>query len=204
MKEKGFTLVELMLAMTFIAFLLLFLIAAIMQVTKLYVKGSAIRQINQTGRQLVDDVASAIRVSGAPIVPAGAKRFCAGGISYVWNVDADSDGSPDSPVNTFTDLTKPLRFISVQDLNADLCLASTTAPIDPTGVVDLVGPEVTVLRFVATQSGRLTRLQLVLSTAGSNIAVFDPIAPANYICEANNEFCAFGDFDTSVYSRKVE
>lgn len=50
--NEGFTLIELMLAMAFISFLLLFMVAAILQVTRLYVKGSAIRQINQTGRQL--------------------------------------------------------------------------------------------------------------------------------------------------------
>jgi prepilin-type N-terminal cleavage/methylation domain-containing protein len=59
-RNKGFTLIELLLAMAFIAFLLLFMVAAILQVTKLYVKGSAIRQINQTGRQLMDTVGSTL------------------------------------------------------------------------------------------------------------------------------------------------
>jgi type II secretory pathway pseudopilin PulG len=191
-KNAGFTLIELLLAMSFIAFLLLFMVAAILQVTKLYVKGSAIRQINQTGRQVVDDISLTLRNNGTPIYITDHNRLCAGNTSYAWNAEGET-------INAFDD-GQTLRLISVQDPGGSLC-ASPDSIIPRAGTVDLVGPDITPLRFSVEQQGRLWDVSLVLSTAGSNIATADTESPTGYACAPDNQFCALGDFQTSVYSR---
>lgn len=188
----GFTLVELLLAMSFIAFLLLFMVAAILQVTRLYVKGSAIRQINQTGRQVIEEVSSSLRNNSSPVYVAAQNRLCAGNTTYVWNVEGED------VVNTFDD-GETLRLISVQDPGGSLC--GTNDPIARSGSIDLVGADITPLSFTVEQQGRLWNISLVLSTAGSNIANPDSTSPSGFSCASDNQFCAFGDFETSVYSR---
>lgn len=194
-KQRGFTLIELLLAMTFIAFLLLFTVAVIMQVTRLYVKGSAIRQINQTGRQLVEDVSATLRTGVSPDDKSVRNRLCVGGTSYVWNVDGDIVnqyvGEPSGSTQ--------LRFVSVQDSQGNLC-ADTASRIDKSAAVDLVGPEITPLKFSITQQGRLWNIMLLLSTSGSNIATPSE-SVLGFACEPDNQFCALGDFETSAYSR---
>lgn len=191
-RNAGFTLIELLLAMSFIAFLLLFMVSAILQVTKLYVKGSAIRQINQTGRQIIDDVSSTMRNNGTPVYIADHNRLCVGNTSYVWNAEGET-------INAF-DGGQTLRLISMQDPGGSIC-ASPDSIIPRAGTVDLVGPDITPLRFSVDQQGRLWGISLVLSTAGGNIATIAASSPTGFSCAPDNQFCALGDFQTSVYSR---
>lgn len=196
-KNQGFTLIELMLAMAFISFLLLFMVSAVFQVTRLYVKGLAIRQINQTGRQVMDDVTASLRTGTAAVMVDGYSRLCVGNTSYAWNIDSSVAGENEHP-NKFSDSTATLGFVSVQD-GGNLCKDLDAQPAKSAST-DLIGSSVAVLQFSAEPQGndKLWNLYLVLSTSGSNIArqVDDGFA-----CDADNQFCAFGDFQTTVYSR---
>lgn len=197
-KNDGFTLIELMLSLTFISFILLFMVAAILQLTRLYVKGSAIRQINQTGRQVIEDVAASIRTGTEPTVTH--KRLCVGNTTYAWNVEGDT-----VEINKFDDaIGTAVRFVSVQDSGGTLC-NDINKNIPKTGSEDLIGPGITTLKFTAKPQGKLWTISLVLSTAGSNIA--DNIGTEEspkFECAGDNHFCAFGDFNTNVYARKGE
>lgn len=196
-KQHGFTIIELTLAMAFIAFMLLFMVGAILQVTRMYVKGSAIRQINQTGRQVIEDMTDSLRKGSNPVYVAGHNRLCAGGTSYVWNVG-------DTVTNRFDgeSSSSKLRFISAQDTEGGLCNSPYTT-IAKAGSTDLVGPDITVLRFSVSQQGStpLYTVSLVLSTAGSNVASGGQSTPTGFACAADNQFCAFGDFTATAYAR---
>ena len=195
-KNDGFTLIELMLSLTFISFILLFMVAAILQLTRLYVKGSAIRQINQTGRQIVEDIAASVRTGTEPRPAVGHNRLCVGNTTYAWNAEGET-------INRFNDVTRTtVRFVSVQDSGGALC-GWPYNDIPKTGSVDLIGPGITTLKFTAQPQGKLWTISLVLSTAGSNIATADSSTPTLYSCKTN-EFCALGDFKTSIYARKGE
>lgn len=194
--QRGFTLIELLLAMTFISFMLLFSTNTVIQVTRLSTKGSAIRQINQTGRQVLEDLSSVARYA-PPVFVASKNRLCVGGTSYLWNAEGQA-------VNAYTlpDSGTPIRLISRQDASGSLC-SPPFNPVSKSGSKDLVGSEVTVMQFSVTQSanGSLLDVVLVLSTAGSNRALPDPTTPTGFACDPGNQFCAFGDFETTIYSR---
>lgn len=192
-----------MLAMAFIAFMLLFMVAAILQVTRMYVKGSAIRQINQTGRQVVEEISGSIRNGAAVVVVPDHNRLCAGGMSYVWNT-TDGNGNPET-LNQFAapNIGETLRFVAVQDSDGTLCDAAGTAAVPKANSTDLVGPEVTVMGFTVNDTAApLYTLSLVLSTAGGNVALTGQSTPTGFACAIDNQFCAFGDFTTTVYMRK--
>lgn len=94
--QQGFTIIELMLSMTFVAVLLLGIALTIIQVGNIYNKGMALRQIDQSSRDISDDMKRSVAASNittlaqdykaAEDVAAGpGGRLCLGSYSYVWN-----------------------------------------------------------------------------------------------------------------------
>lgn len=65
MKRKGFTMIELMLAMGFLATLLITIALLVNMIAGIYQKGLSLRAVNATGRQLVDELSRV--VGGSPI-----------------------------------------------------------------------------------------------------------------------------------------
>ena len=59
-QKKGFTIVEITLAMTFLAILLVAIATLIMRITNIYQKGLAMRGINATGTEIIDDMTRTI------------------------------------------------------------------------------------------------------------------------------------------------
>lgn len=101
-KSRGFTLIELMLSMTFVAVLLLTIALTVIRIGTLYNSGMTLKGVNQASRDVADDlkrtVASAntidVSTSGADTrqfvyVRSGSSivggRLCLGSYSYVWN-----------------------------------------------------------------------------------------------------------------------
>src|ERR1044071_8859022 len=103
---SGFTLVELMLAMTFISLLLIAIALTTIQISNIYNKGITLREVNQAGRSLSDElqrnVSNAVpfdvtpKAGNAPLSSkyvvhtgsgnTGGGRLCLGDYSYVWNL----------------------------------------------------------------------------------------------------------------------
>lgn len=105
-KQTGFTLIELMLAMTFISMLLLAIALTTIQLSNMYTKGVTLKSVNEAGRSvgaaLQRDVASSRPFDVTPddegaqlITNAGTGRLCMGQISYAWtygeNIVDESD-----------------------------------------------------------------------------------------------------------------
>ena len=63
-KTRGFTIIELMLAMAFLGTMLLGIAALVMRITNIYQKGLALRAVNSTGREIISDFTRTI--NGAP------------------------------------------------------------------------------------------------------------------------------------------
>lgn len=197
-KQNGFTLVELSLAMVFIAFMLVFLVTTILHATRLYTKGLAIRQINQAGRQVVDSVSKNIRYS-EPIYLQDNNRLCTGQMTYVWNLEGEN-------INTYTTADSgQLRLVSVDDPGQILCKSDGAGlpAVDIAKAQDLIGGEVSPLLISIDAKGQMQTIRVVFSTSGSNLATNVGTAEKpKFECNPNNQFCAFGEFETSVYSRR--
>ncbi|MFZ1301027.1 MAG: prepilin-type N-terminal cleavage/methylation domain-containing protein [Candidatus Microsaccharimonas sp.] len=132
--QQGFTLIELLLAMSFIAILLLAIALTIVQVSGMYNKGITLKEVNQVGRTINDDVRRSVAssrevvlatdyvVSPATGVPSGG-RLCLGNYSYVWNYAQIA--STASGITKYTSTpggpTGPVRFLKVPDANKIYC-----------------------------------------------------------------------------------
>lgn len=61
--KKAFTIIELMLAMSFLGTMLLGIATLIMQITNIYQKGLAIRGVNTVGREIISDLTRTVEAS---------------------------------------------------------------------------------------------------------------------------------------------
>lgn len=130
-QRRGFTIIELMLAMSFISVLLIAIAMTVIHVSTIYTKGLTLKEVNQTGREVSEDLRRSIAASGrvelatdfAEVMDGATVvggRLCLGSSSYIWNygrtIEAkhvrltkylDAAGNP-------TD-TPAIRFIKVPD-----------------------------------------------------------------------------------------
>lgn len=88
-KTRGFTLVELNLALIFVGMLVIGVAAVVINITKINQRGIMLKTINQTGREVVDQMRRDIGGARADRVQyefaGGTGRLCLGTVSYVFN-----------------------------------------------------------------------------------------------------------------------
>ena len=201
---RGFTIIELLLAMTGIAFLLLFVVYGIMHTTNLFSKGIAIRDINQVGRQQMELLARDIRYGSTPRL-AGTHRLCIGGRAYIWNTPADpTTNLYDMPLAT--PINPPVKFVVVNNANALSYCSSPTKKVVPSDAQELLGGLPLLQDLIVTQPNPaqpVYTLGMVISTTGDNAPEVTTVAGVTtYSCSPTfGQFCAFAEFKTSVYSR---
>lgn len=215
--QKGFTLTELMFAMMFVTFLLIFSVTVIIQAMQIYNKGLSIRQINQSGRQLSEDFSRTLRNTSSASLTSSNMRLCTGQTSYVWNIgEPDPATAPNkySPPNTST----PLRLVRVYDPGGSLC--GSTADINKSNSREIVTPSLAVQCFtsIRRESSKIISINTVISTSGANSSRDVPATGTNVTCDrdgnpatpsigiecdpgSDGAFCALGEFNTSVYVR---
>lgn len=134
-KETGFTLIELMLSMTFVSVLLLAIAMTVMGMSDIFNKGLTLKEVNEVGRSITGELQSTI-AAGLPfdikagpssryIVQDWGGRLCVGQYSYVWNYGKSISKGDSTRLNVYLDSTKALRFVKVIDPNASYCSDST-------------------------------------------------------------------------------
>lgn len=145
--NKGFTLIELMLAMTFISVLLIAIAMTTIQISNIYTKGITLREVDQAGRSLSNELQRSIGAS-SPIDVTPKKddaeatkdskyvvrnedggRLCLGNYSYLWNFGKAIDGDGATIYNVYSDApNETIRFIKVADPAGQLCANPGTMP----------------------------------------------------------------------------
>ena len=95
-RQAGFTIIELMLAMIFVSFILIFMALTIVQMLRIYDKAISMKQVNQAGRTITEDINEAMR-SQAPdrvdVTKIDQGFICIGATVYHWNPLFEQGGS---------------------------------------------------------------------------------------------------------------
>lgn len=201
--QSGFTLIELMLALAFVGFLLIFVVTATLEVMGDYNKGLALKSINQTARSVLEDMSSVARLTTAGTANLTALnngRVCFGGVSYVWNIQGGN-------ANKYTDGTS-VTFARVQDSAGALCIASSGVypNVSLSSATSLLTSNQVWVQAVGVSLStdqQLVTLSINLSTSGNNQPT---IASSNGpICAGGraNNFCATASFTTTVNARNL-
>ncbi len=191
--SKGFTLTELMLAMGFLAFVLLFIVTAMVQYMNIYSKGVVMKDINQAGRTAFEEITRNVRINSANVRQMLNGRLCAGSQAYIWNTE--------STQNKYTTGERIEGLIRVPDSAGELCAADAAgglAPVSRANEAVIAGAAVGVQSFSARKSDGLYELSLTLSTVGDN----KPINGTNECPPGKaGEYCAVATFSTMVAAR---
>jgi prepilin-type N-terminal cleavage/methylation domain-containing protein len=119
-KQQGFTLIELVLAMTFISVLLLAIALTIIQIGTIYNKGMVLKEINQSSRDIADDVqrtaadAQTFNLSTDLKTNSAGGRLCFGNYTYIWNTAYSLEAAHRDP-NVTKAGSKDIRLVKVPD-----------------------------------------------------------------------------------------
>lgn len=214
--SAGFTIVELMFAIIFIAFILLFTTISVMQIVQQYNRGIETKAISQAGRSIVDMMARDIARSNAVSIygsETGVGMLCTSTSAYAWNgINAPADHNQRNRY-----LSAPSERLSLVRTKPGECITSTSAsPCEPRSAgcsdkltrpnigsvaesVELLSPQVQVMsiRLVPIASGgKLSRLYVTLGTSRSDAFVDDG---GIKVCRVDNQTCAKSEFSTTVY-----
>lgn len=136
--RRGFTLVELNIAMAFVAVLLLMVAAMTIHISRLYERGVTVKTINQAGREVMSQLRTDISVAQPDktqfIELSQTGRLCLGEVSYLYN---RAEGlNTESTNNLFRRGTQPIRLVRVLDSNASWCELNGSVPVLGTSIPD--------------------------------------------------------------------
>lgn len=223
--KQGFTLIELMLAMTFISILLLSITMVGIQAGRMYSRGVVLRDVNQAGRDISDMFrrdflqanAGKINITGLR-VPNNENwatgRLCLGAHSYVWNNPKYLDDPSLLGTNRLFKVDgNPINLVRVVDADGGLCkrdgsgrypetvdMAKSSNLLRPISSGDgSIGIHNVTLEKITSDSSReaLYRLTFTLGTSKmSEIRNSSCKAPDE--AESNFEFCAINKFEMIV------
>ena len=223
--KQGFTLIELMLAMTFISILLLSITMVGIQAGRMYSRGVVLRDVNQAGRDISDIFrrdflqtnAGKINITGLR-VPNNENwttgRLCLGAHSYVWNNPKYLDDPSLLGANRLFKVDgNPINLVRVVDADGGLCkrdgsgrypetvdMAKSSNLLRPISSGDgSIGIHNVTLEKITSDSSReaLYRLTFTLGTSKmSEIRNSSCKAPDE--AESNFEFCAINKFEMIV------
>lgn len=197
-EESGFTLVELTLSTAFIAFILIFMLATMLQVMSNYNKGLAVKQINQSARTAVEEMSRLIAGTDTSVINTAYLangRVCFGGVSYVWNVK-------NATANKYTSGSS-FTMVRVNDTGGALCSAALPA-VNASNATELLSSNIWVQQVdVAVSSNqKLVDITMGLSTAAPNQPTGTD-AVLGTICDGSkdSQYCAIATFKTTVATK---
>ncbi len=218
-RQRGFTLIELMLAMVFVAFILVFISLTLVQMFRTYDKGTSMKQVNQAGRSIVDDLGQAIRSqlpSNINTTKVEKGVLCIDKVMYVWNplyiddsatIATDNRAVIGDPNNGGMMARKELQNSGCPTDYVDALSEPTVAGKD----AQLLTGQTRVIRSKVTrEQDRLIKLEFIIGTYSRDEIVNNTtkyITPTRATsgggvsCLPGNDgnYCSFAEFSTVVY-----
>jgi type II secretory pathway pseudopilin PulG len=182
-RRSGFTLVELLLAMTFISMLLLTIALTIIQVANIYNRGMLLKELNQVSRTINDEIDATMRssstftgASGTYVKQDWGGRMCMGQYSYIWNYGKDVSRQnisrnqytgPNTAGNSVFDARTgttryEISFVKAPDSGGVYCIPDSNSRylgINPVGAVELMrtGDHSLAIHALSLVSGAATK-----------------------------------------------
>lgn len=147
-RKRGFTIIELLLAMSFLSTLMLAVAMTVVRMGEMYNRGLTVKEVNIAGRSISSDIKRSISESQPIDLDLSAKqyvpqswggRLCVGKYSYIWNYGKTlSDKSANSSnSNIYSSSTDQIRLVKVPDGSGTYC-TDLSKNIDPNGAVELL------------------------------------------------------------------
>ena len=153
-RTRGFTLVELLLAMSFVSLLLMAIALTVLKMGDMYTQGLTLKEVNLAGKSVSDDMSRSIagatelsvedgEASGFREQKVAGKvvggRLCTGTVTYVWNFGVELQAvEAASLANKYAGGdTRVIRLIKVVDPDRTYC-GDGVVDINPDSSTDLL------------------------------------------------------------------
>lgn len=223
-RQRGFTLIELMVATSAFSVILIVCLAALLAIGRMYYKGSTEARVQEVVRSTVDNVTQAAQFSGAEIVsvPApgttGLWAYCVGVTKYSYYRGMQLNPDLASPTSTQSNQGLVVSY------DPDRCYDSSGNfnPSPDTNPQELLGEDMHLVDFYISETDGLVDVRLKVAYGGDASipndieGIFDyNDANGNNIrepgeelmrCKTNapgSEFCAFSQLSSKVF-RKIQ
>lgn len=183
-RTNGFTMIEMMLAMTFVSFLMVAIALTTIFITQTYQRGITVGQVSEAGRTLIADMQQSVGQAQRgqlfkwpqPFNPqaTGKGAICFGNVSYVWNTGQNlAEGNTASLIRYQGGRLngQPVRLAKVNDMSSAMC--SGVPNVDGLQSVELLAGSdrnlaVQAFDAVNTQNGSTQSLYRLMFTIGTN------------------------------------
>lgn len=208
--NAGFTLVELMLSMAFIAILLLAIALLVMQISSIYNKGLTLRAVNEAGAVISGDIQRTLNTSNPRVTkhisddslnPTGG-RLCVGNVVYAWNFGKYLNDSTvlNKDVNGVTDL-RLVKFTN--STSTDYCAPQSgvypVLPANKTALLAAGDSNIALHTFTISDqtvsgddSQRIYQINMVIGTNEAGVIAGNGCRmPESRI---DDEYCAVNEF----------
>lgn len=216
--KQGFTLIELMLAMTFVSALLLAIAMTVIQISNIYTRGLTLKEVNQAGRTISTELKRGISQS-APFAIPGPKyvarswggRLCVGQYTYVWNYGStlSDPGANGSNSNIYNNSASKIRFVKVSDSSGSYCSAPGTKSINSIGAIELLASgdrDLAIHSFTIANNSTDSKSNQSLYRVSYAIGTNDQVAlmPGQTSCRAPTDlasdlnYCSINQFNIVV------
>lgn len=205
MRQKGFTLVELLLATAMFSFILLFVTAAFVQVSRAYNKGILVKRTQETARAVVQEltrtIGTATSGNGTDAVieyddNGALKRLCVGNIRYGWNEGYRTDNA----VPNREDLSNGDDFALVRS-NGEC-----TSPFVEDDSVELIDQRLTLQDIDINQdsTGTIFNLCVIISSnsLGGELVPGNCASPPQCNVVNGDTYCDIARLETTVTLRR--
>ncbi len=230
-KTRGFTLVELLLAMSFLAILLVAIATLTIQVVNIYTRGVTLTAVDQAGQTLAGELQTTLNqsagndvqmqsVGGDESHPNGG-RLCTGSVSYAWNYGPTITGNDISYATPNTiNGSKDVRFVRFPDASGNACVLDKTTndypPIPSTATELLVSKDrdLALRAFDLSKNSLGSQVIYTVSmtiatnngddfiTTGSDTGLCAPSHGANG--SGDDSFCAVNTFNFTARSGSMD
>lgn len=185
--KAGFTLVELLLAMAFFSFILLFVTTGFIMVNRAYNKGLTVKLVQDEGRRVIEDISRSIRVASPLGIDTTVDCLAINGNRYYWSVPIDSNDS-----------ASPKQLIKEDGKG---CSDSITNPAGGENVLnDRVGVQYMEVSTVGG-SNSVYMIKIVLSTAETDLVANAGTENVNCDTGSGSQYCDVVTMSTVVSTR---
>lgn len=208
-QQKGFTIVELMIATSVFSVILLGATAATIQIGRLYYKGVIMSRVQQSSRRIMEDISRPIQFSGSDVRLSSPKTqviggletgaICIGNKRFTYGINAQVDPN----ATGYTPAHKARHAMYQDELsgnNAPCTILDLTQAL-PAGR-ELVAENMRLARFNPTVTDNIWSIDMLLIYGDDDLLAPDANAPER--CKslnAGSQWCATSELKTRVFKR---
>lgn len=201
--QKGFTIMELMIATIVFGVVLLTITVAIMQFTRVYYKGITESTTQDTTRTIIDQIAQGIQFSGGTVTTTatnptagGSYAFCVGNTQYSFTTGYQMEDGPTANQTYHALVSRVVAGCTAASPAQNVRSASVTGR-------ELLAPHMRIARLQVTNvKDNIYKVSLRV-VYGDDDVLNNPRA-ANASCKTisiGGQFCAVTDITTTVVKR---